>query len=1086
MAELLSLKKCRDKLLDLGKRNRLLFFSYGASALPILSPEKEKLYGDLRSGKKVAIFDLDSYFEAIKKPFHFFLDEECTHDDRQAALASARSDQLVLYSVSARKKLSQSLRLLKNTADDAFANRGIQILYLSFGLLKWKDKDENDMIVSSPLVMMPVYLVKNENGQYSIYADEGSEAFVNGTLQYQLKGMYGFIFPTFKEGETLEEYFAAVSAKCENLGWSLSDECSIGLFSFAKIDMFSDLQNNEDTIVANEHVARLFDAGGNEAAEPLPNEVDEKVEEALRKGSIHLHNVVDADSSQLRAIAAAKEGHSFVLQGPPGTGKSQTITNIIAEALYEGKNVLFVSEKMAALEVVYNKLSAVGLGDFCLRLHGHKANKKSVVEDIDHSMNLLQNIRLTNGAEEALSALEKETEALNSYEEALHSQVKEFEVTPFELYAEMDRLDGVKAPLFSFDNIEACGKEFLVEAMTNFDTIREGIAIMGNHYSEYCLYGYNAPDTFQDEMRFTAALEAAKKDVDLLKEGLDPLVDSLKVDSAFKAHQLPRLFDFLRYFKSSSFYEPSLFDAHRDVLSEIVKEAIETEERMNGFHDEVLSSFTEDIFSDIKAEAIAGRYAKKFKNIFRGFMPQYHRDTKQLRLYARDDALPFKKTREAMLSFLSYQKDKRHLEELRKELGDSFDNKRNADERRFSAFLSKVKGYLPFVSLDLRPLVSLREKDWAEIKKKIDLTNLNVDYLNEILELQSFFDETKKDLTRFSFSALRKFVYDAGEEKTHLHLNVRFVEAMEKAHEQGYGAFVEEYLASDLSVENLSAAFKKVLTQQRIDYVERKRSILSTLTRQHHDELVEKFQRDDKLRFAIAQAQVKKAVLSRFPSSTGKGVYAKLAYEASKKRNVRPVRQLMDLYQAQIQTFKPCFMMSPLSVSTFLKPNYRFDLVVFDEASQVYPWDAIGAIYRANQVIVVGDNKQMPPTNFFQSVDALEDNYDEDLDVSDVGDFESILDFFMNFPHYRLLWHYRSRNEALIDFSNRYFYDGSLITFPSSQKAVPGFGVDFVFAKGTYNRGSHFNPIEAKAAAKVVYESVTKHPERSIGVVAFN
>lgn len=1087
MTESLSLKKCRDKLLDLGKKNRLLYFSYGASALRILSPEKEWLFDAIKGGKKVPFFDLDSYLENIGKPFHFLLDDECTEDDLQAAIASSRGDRIFLQPTSARKKLSQVLRIIKNTADDAFANRGIQTLYLAFGLLKWKDAQESNLEVLSPLVLIPVYMIKNENGQYSIYADEGAEPSVNGTLQYQLKGQYGFVLPALKEDSNLSDYLALVKSKAETMGWDVIDECNLGLYTFAKIDMYSDLLNNESSVLRNEYVAKLFDAGANDEQECLPDVADEeKAEESLRNGTAKLHNVVDADSSQLKAILAAKKGRSFVLQGPPGTGKSQTITNIIAEALHDGKNVLFVSEKMAALEVVYNKLSSVGLGDFCLRLHGHKANKKSVVEDIDHSMNL-PNVRLKEEAVEALNSLEKETEMLNSYESALHDVIPEFGVSPFQLYAEMDRLDDIDVPLFSFEHIENCGKEFLDDAVANFETIREGINIMGNHYADYCLYGYRGEDSYEGEIAFASALSEAKVDLDALKETLEPLNDDLNVSDGFASKDMAHLFAFLKFFKTSSFFEPSLFDKHRDAIATVVKEAIDTEDRIKALHDSVITCFTEDIFTDVKTEAIAERYEKKYGNIFRGLMPQHHRDRKHLRTFARDDALPFKKTRAALHDYAEHQKATRRLEELRNELSDSFDNKRNCSDKKFLDFLSKVRGYLPFIDLNLEHLAALREKDWAEIKKKIDAKNLDESRLEKPLSVQSFYEEEKRNLSSLSFNELRKLIYEADDAKSQLHTNSRFVAAMKKTHDDGYGSFVEECLSHDLPIDQLVDAFKKVLTKQRIYYAESKRSILSELTRQRHDELIEKFQGHDKMRFAIAQAEVKKAVLSRFPASKARGVYGKLSFEVSKKRNIKPVRALMDSYQGQIQTFKPCFMMSPLSVSTFLKPDYRFDLVVFDEASQVYPWDAIGAIYRANQVIVVGDNKQMPPTNFFVSMDALEDDYNADEDdVNDVGDFESILDFFMNFPHYRLLWHYRSKNEALIAFSNHHFYDDSLITFPSSQKAVPGFGVDFVYAKGTYNRGSRFNPIEAKKVANVVYENVMKHPERSIGVVSFN
>ena len=177
--------------------------------------------------------------------------------------------------------------------------------------------------------------------------------------------------------------------------------------------------------------------------------------------------------------------------------------------------------------------------------------------------------------------------------------------------------------------------------------------------------------------------------------------------------------------------------------------------------------------------------------------------------------------------------------------------------------------------------------------------------------------------------------------------------------------------------------------------------------------------------------------------------------------------------------------MSPLSVSTFLAAgSIHFDTIIFDEASQIFPQDAIGAIYRGKQAIVVGDSKQMPPTNFFNSVIEA-DEVDEE--IGDVTDFESILDLCATtMPQLRLGWHYRSRYEQLIAFSNQNFYDNSLVTFPSSQLDAKGIGVDYYHVDGVFDRKSHTNHKEAEFVVDLVYQNFDAHPERSLGVVAFS
>ena len=178
--------------------------------------------------------------------------------------------------------------------------------------------------------------------------------------------------------------------------------------------------------------------------------------------------------------------------------------------------------------------------------------------------------------------------------------------------------------------------------------------------------------------------------------------------------------------------------------------------------------------------------------------------------------------------------------------------------------------------------------------------------------------------------------------------------------------------------------------------------------------------------------------------------------------------------------------MSPLSVSTFLAPDsVHFDVVVFDEASQIFPQDAIGAIYRAKQLIVVGDSKQMPPSNFFNTSIEVEDN---DEETGDVTDFESILDLCeaASFQRLRLRWHYRSRYEQLITFSNKNFYDNELVTFPSSKADAPDIGVDYYHVDGIFDRKSHTNRKEAEFVVDLIYQNIEKYPDRSLGVVAFS
>lgn len=256
-----------------------------------------------------------------------------------------------------------------------------------------------------------------------------------------------------------------------------------------------------------------------------------------------------------------------------------------------------------------------------------------------------------------------------------------------------------------------------------------------------------------------------------------------------------------------------------------------------------------------------------------------------------------------------------------------------------------------------------------------------------------------------------------------------------------------------------------------------------------HDQQVNTFSKEDNTQFAISKVQIRAKLSQNRPSldylSPGSAVSV-LLREGEKKRKQKSIRKLMDEAGELIQVIKPCFLMSPLSVSTFLNTDsVKFDTVVFDEASQIFPQDAIGAIYRGKQLIVVGDSRQMPPSNFFGSNVELDDG---DEETGDITDFESILDLCSTtFAQLRLRWHYRSRYEQLITFSNRHFYDNDLVTFPSSTTDKKWIGVDYYCVEdGIFDHRSRNNRKEAEYIVDLIYKNIERYPDRSLGVVAFS
>ena len=319
----------------------------------------------------------------------------------------------------------------------------------------------------------------------------------------------------------------------------------------------------------------------------------------------------------------------------------------------------------------------------------------------------------------------------------------------------------------------------------------------------------------------------------------------------------------------------------------------------------------------------------------------------------------------------------------------------------------------------------------------------------------------------------------------------------EKCKNAGLGEFVNKVEELGIDSNHIKNSYLKRFYRLWLDAILPNFPAVQNFRGRIQAQTISEFCEYDKGQFKIAQARVRERALSRIPDfnsiNGARDEIAILKRELNKQRRLMPLRKLFMAIPNLITSLRPCFMMSPLSVSVFLEAqSYDFDLVIFDEASQVHTEDAIGAIMRGKQVIIVGDTKQLPPTSFF-STSINDEDFDVDSDVTvddgDAGAYESILDEAVAIlPERSLRWHYRSRHEHLIAFSNIKIYNNQLITFPSSTASAPDCGVEYVYVKdGVYDRGGKKNNIiEAQKVADLVFEHFRRYPNRSLGVVTFS
>jgi hypothetical protein len=349
-------------------------------------------------------------------------------------------------------------------------------------------------------------------------------------------------------------------------------------------------------------------------------------------------------------------------------------------------------------------------------------------------------------------------------------------------------------------------------------------------------------------------------------------------------------------------------------------------------------------------------------------------------------------------------------------------------------------------------------------------------------------------LQELSLEAMRGRIKWLRERVDDLQVWVDFKETKHAFSLNGLSAFFDRLTQNPPSASQLVDIFRKATYQEWLNHLYEEDQTLGQFRREKHEHAIAEFVKLDQELIRLSPNRVIEAANSRKPQDiliqANDSEATTLLKEALKKRQLMPIRNLLQRIPHLLSRLKPCLLMSPMSVSQFLPPELmKFDLILFDEASQIVPEDAIGTIYRGKTIVVAGDNKQLPPTSFFQK-SLLEDiDWDEVTD-EDVEVFDSVLDECagVGLPVKTLRWHYRSKHEELIAFSNRHFYDGTLITFPSATAKDEGLGVKLVHVPdGVYDRGGRRDNLkEAEVVADLVFEHFQKYPKKTLGVVTFS
>lgn len=451
----------QNQLLDLGKRNRMINYRETKRAtLKLIQPEFEELFNKIAINEEELTFQSPIDKNSDIRTYSVLSLLEALSCPIPVNVGDIQAEGGILERQKTLKQMRSKSRL-------ALDEQGTNILYLVSGFVEWKEKNTTSSPwIKSPLILVPVSLVLESINTPYILKKYDDDIVVNPTLAYLFERDYGITLPTFDpDEESLNEFMDSMEKLVDRKGWRVIRENSLGLVSFLKINMYKDLCNNEENVKSNP-IIRTF-AGEDSELDEIPEELCNYNHDSIPATDIY--QVVNADSSQQDAILLSQKGISFVMQGPPGTGKSQTITNIIAQGLADGKRILFVSEKAAALEVVYKRLSEVHLDDFCLALHNYKANKKDVLDELAKNLEL-KPIKVKAEETAKLTELDTLKEFLGQYVSDIHEEKMPLEMSLYEVYGTLVTLeDTIELPL----EIES------IENMTKDQVNRLGLLVAG-------------------------------------------------------------------------------------------------------------------------------------------------------------------------------------------------------------------------------------------------------------------------------------------------------------------------------------------------------------------------------------------------------------------------------------------------------------------------------------------------------------------------------------------------------------------------------------------------------------------------------
>ncbi|KZK95430.1 ATP-dependent RecD-like DNA helicase [Pseudovibrio sp. Ad46] len=1100
----------QNKLLDLSLRNRLLNFKSTKQTVPFLCTDVPLLEDRLAERKKIRVISLPEENPHGERDEDLHLKKTGQDlDEEFAAQAIARNE---LPSTLEKRELDKRLTELFRRAKNDLNEGGSNTLFLAVGFLRWKKSADDEKAYKAPLLLIPVKLTRKSAASRFNLEHHEDEVRFNATLMEFLKKDYNLSLPPFdaklptdESGIDVPYVFEMVRKAVRDVpGFEVVDETALSTFSFAKFLMWKDLVERTDDLRKNRVVRHLID-NPDKAFEPgvstaFPSERDIDVKYDPKD----IITPLPADSSQLSAVMAAVEGQDFILVGPPGTGKSQTITNMIAQCLANNKSVLFVAEKTAALDVVYRRLREHGLGEFCLELHSNKAERKQFLEQLKTSWE--QSSKPDTGEWVRINEqLKVRRDHLNDYITALHTP-SACGLTVFDALGLAVKHANEYIPKLTWDNDRSIGKETLAQLQ---DTVSN---IASVHREVQPIPALNLVKHQDWSVRWEHDLINVVGDVSRAIHELLSQLDAFNKYTDFKASidltlsDIEDICSLAELLLSTQGTELGvIFEERLDEIKETVRSLEEDLVLFKAAGQSLSASYDEKTILRLPIDSLDHSWREACSKMWPFSVFAKGKVKKLLQTYARageanpeTDIACLREMQDALTS-LEDQEETKFFPDWNgtgtdpNELLSYFDLAGKIDaafrqinhlsnatvfkNEKLRSSLSEGRADDP-LRLQASKLIEAAKLFRAELGRFCDITGSNKDHFEGAGILQKLQDD---------LSVLK-------ENAKQLQIWTEWQKVKTTAENQDLTPFIEAVENKLIPHEDLGKRFAVAFANWWLPEAIDNTPVLRSFKRFKHEEMLQQFRKlDDQVR-ATAAYKVQSALNHKLPSQHAVPKSSELGTLRHQMNLKRPSKSIRDVISAMPGTFSklaPCLLMSPLSISQYLPAGQsQFDVVIFDEASQITTWDAVGAIARGTQTIIVGDPKQLPPTNFFGR---SEQDDDEELEAYE-KDLESILEEAKasGLPNLQLNWHYRSRHESLIAFSNWHYYDNRLITFPSP--VVADRAVKLVHTPDAiYDRGkSRTNKLEAQNIVKEAVKRLRKWidlPEEdrpTLGVITFN